>query len=76
MLFIDEERCKGCSLCVHACPRNILVLSTKFNKAGHHPVTAGKPGECTSCLACARMCPDLAITITKGEDTPCLKQPN
>lgn len=69
MLIINEERCKGCSLCIQACPRGLLALSAGFNKAGHHPVTICKPNECTSCLACARMCPDLAITITKEAET-------
>ena len=32
------DRCKGCSLCVHACPVHILALDTKrVNAAGYNP---------------------------------------
>jgi 2-oxoglutarate ferredoxin oxidoreductase subunit delta len=70
LVEIDTERCKGCGLCVEACPRKILALSTaEFNKAGHHPAVLLDPDRCIYCLACARLCPDLAITISKEAET-------
>ena len=31
---IDKERCKGCELCVHFCPRNVLKMAAQFNAKG------------------------------------------
>ena len=25
-ILIEKDRCKGCELCVHACPQNILAI--------------------------------------------------
>lgn len=69
MVTVDTERCKGCGLCVEACPRKIMGLRAEFNKAGHHPAVLLEPEKCIYCLACARLCPDLAITITKEAET-------
>ena len=38
-LTFKEELCKGCGLCVTACPKKILAISkTKLNHKGHAPV--------------------------------------
>ena len=35
---INENLCKGCGLCVRACPKHIIALSkTKINAKGYHP---------------------------------------
>ena len=62
---IDESRCKGCGLCVRACPKKILALSDKLNTKGYHPVGITDVEACTACAACARTCPDTAIRIEK-----------
>ena len=30
-IVVDIERCKGCGLCVEACPSEVLFLSNKVN---------------------------------------------
>ena len=64
-VIIDTERCKGCRYCISVCPKKIIVLATHINQSGSIPavVISEKAGECIGCLACARMCPDTAITI-------------
>ena len=65
-LTIDDERCKGCGLCVHACPKKIMVLSkTKLNSKGYHPAELTDQEACIACASCARTCPDAVITIEK-----------
>lgn len=60
-----EERCKGCELCVEACPEDIIHLADRLNANGYHPamVRDEDQDKCTSCGLCARMCPDLVITV-------------
>lgn len=65
-LTINDERCKGCALCVRACPKNILRLSeSKLNSKGYHPAELTDPEQCVACASCARTCPDAVIEIEK-----------
>jgi|GEM_PF-116340 2-oxoglutarate ferredoxin oxidoreductase subunit delta len=60
---VDEVFCKGCELCVTACPMNILELDNEtFTAKGYHPVRM-KGEECTGCAICAVVCPEAAITV-------------
>ena len=63
---IEEGLCKGCELCVRACPKNLLRLSeSKLNSKGYHPVEIMDVSACIACGSCFRTCPDTVITITK-----------
>ena len=63
---INEERCKGCALCVRACPKKILELAkTRLNAKGYHPAEITHEDKCTSCASCARTCPDAVIRVEK-----------
>ena len=65
-LTFKTDRCKGCGLCVDACPKNLLVLAAdKINKKGHHPAELTDEAACVGCAACAMMCPDCVITVEK-----------
>ncbi|BAV92370.1 4Fe-4S dicluster domain-containing protein [Candidatus Desulfovibrio trichonymphae] len=59
-----EERCKGCRLCVDACPAGILRPSGRFNRQGYEVMET--EGACTGCASCAIMCPDTAIRVFKS----------
>ncbi|MFW5837428.1 MAG: 4Fe-4S dicluster domain-containing protein [Desulfovibrionaceae bacterium] len=62
-----EERCKGCLLCVEACPKAVIVQSGRFNQHGYKVAEAAtdKKDECTGCAFCAMVCPDVAIRVYK-----------
>jgi 2-oxoglutarate ferredoxin oxidoreductase subunit delta len=62
---IDRERCKGCSLCVAFCPREVMALSHSLNNRGNHVVEVTAENLCTGCRNCARVCPDVAIAIDR-----------
>ncbi len=64
-VVIEEERCKGCALCVDACPAHLIALGSRFNCHGAIPAIIAEcdQARCTSCAMCARMCPDAAISI-------------
>ncbi|HOJ89038.1 MAG TPA: ferredoxin family protein [Pseudothermotoga sp.] len=64
---IDVERCKGCGLCINACPQRIIRFSDKFNSKGYHPAEQYDPDEkCPGCGFCYMMCPDTCITVFKA----------
>jgi 2-oxoglutarate ferredoxin oxidoreductase subunit delta len=63
-VLIDVDRCKGCALCVIACPKGILALDeTRVNVQGYHPVHLTNSEPCTSDAHCARVCPDCVIVV-------------
>ena len=65
-LTFKEDVCKGCGLCVNACPKQILALSkTRLNGKGHTPVEQTDPDKCIGCAFCAMMCPDCVITVIR-----------
>ena len=63
-LEIAADRCKGCELCIGACPQHVLALdSGVVNPLGYHPVELVDAAGCTSCALCARVCPDAIFTV-------------
>jgi len=65
-IIIDETICKGCEMCINACPRKIIALAKdKINSKGYHPAQLLDESKCTGCRSCAIMCPDVAITVER-----------
>ncbi|MFQ6058437.1 MAG: 4Fe-4S binding protein [Anaerolineae bacterium] len=63
-IVINEEKCKGCALCVTACPLDLISISEQISLWGYHPAHfVDMDTRCTGCALCARMCPDVAITV-------------
>jgi 2-oxoglutarate ferredoxin oxidoreductase subunit delta len=66
IVTFDENRCKGCELCVDVCPVHILALDqTKVNIIGYHPSHCIAPEKCIACASCALMCPDVCISVER-----------
>jgi 2-oxoglutarate ferredoxin oxidoreductase subunit delta len=60
---INPKYCKGCELCVSACPQTVLALDVEhLTPKGYHPVYLYKDG-CTGCAICALVCPEAALTV-------------
>ena len=64
-VIIDKEMCKGCGLCIAACPKKALSISKTQNAKGIFPAEVACPEKCTSCTFCGLVCPDIAIQIYK-----------
>lgn len=65
-ITVKTDICKGCELCVNACPRGIIALSKdKINAKGYHPAELIDEERCTGCSSCAIMCPDVAIIVER-----------
>ena len=63
-LAIARDRCKGCELCIGACPHGVLALEVgPVNRLGYHPIQLTDAAGCTSCALCARVCPDAVFTV-------------
>jgi 2-oxoglutarate ferredoxin oxidoreductase subunit delta len=61
---VDVESCKGCDLCIPACPPSVLTMTTdRVNQRGYRypELSAG----CTGCNACAQVCPDFVFEVWK-----------
>ncbi len=72
MIEIDQGLCKGCLLCVHACPKDLIEVSSGLNEKGYYPVVFREKGmrkdkrQCTGCCICAVCCPEIAIEVYRG----------
>ena len=65
-MTVITERCKGCGLCVTACPKKIVSLQKeKRNKKGYFYAVCTDDSACIGCAMCGMMCPDCAIIVEK-----------
>ena len=63
---INEELCKGCGLCVHTCPKKVLILDPdRLNAKGYNPSIVKFADLCIGCGMCGMICPDSAITVER-----------
>ncbi len=70
-IVIDVERCKGCELCIEACPQDVVHLADSFNAKGYRPALLIDPNhQCTGCALCAVVCPDGCITVYRDVPAP------
>ena len=70
-VLIDVERCKGCELCVQACPQHVLHLGERYNARGYRSIILDSSAQaCTGCGVCALVCPDVVFTVYREARTP------
>ena len=57
LLEMNAEECKGCGLCVAACPPKVSGAGLRLNRYGYHPAEYLGTG-CTGCGICFFACPE------------------
>ncbi|MCC7319103.1 MAG: ferredoxin family protein [Bacteroidales bacterium] len=62
-IVVDEVKCKGCGVCIPACPTSVIELANEVNGKGYHYAYMEHPDLCTGCMNCAIVCPDGVITV-------------
>ena len=62
-IVVNEDRCKGCSVCIIACLKDVLALAKKVNPSGYPYVEPVNSEACIGCASCAIVCPDGCITV-------------
>ncbi len=64
-IIVNEVYCKGCELCIGACPQKVIALEIeRITAKGYHPAALVSEG-CTGCAICAVVCPEAAITVLR-----------
>ena len=72
VVVVNTERCKGCNLCVVACPLKVLALTPlaltpKVNQKGYNYVQQVVEDTCNGCSSCAIVCPDGCLTVYRAK---------
>lgn len=68
-IVVNDKYCKGCELCVAACPQEVIGLANdRITPKGYHPAMLIAEG-CNGCGICSIVCPDSAITVYR-QKTP------
>jgi len=70
---VNSDKCSGCSLCIKACPFEVIETRSREDENKPHPrfkkIAVVLEG-CNLCGACTEACPFDAITITKETQAP------
>lgn len=67
-LIIDTNRCKGCGLCIVACPTHTLALTSKEVNHKGYAFCEEINDTCIGCASCAIVCPDGCISVFKAKE--------
>ena len=63
-IILHPENCKGCFLCISACPKKAIRRSGVLGPKGYETVTVDEE-KCVHCGSCYRMCPDFVYEIAE-----------
>jgi 2-oxoglutarate ferredoxin oxidoreductase subunit delta len=62
-VYINEALCKGCDICIEFCPKDVFEVSSEVGPRGYFVPVVAKPEDCSACMLCEHLCPELALTV-------------
>ena len=63
VIYIDDELCKGCDICIELCPTKVFDKSLQINKRGYYIPLPVRLLDCTGCKICDLLCPEMAVIL-------------
>ncbi|WP_187648407.1 4Fe-4S dicluster domain-containing protein [Nitrosophilus labii] len=67
-VWVDENRCKACDLCVAYCPAGVLAMVPEPKTILGAMVKVVYPDSCIGCNDCELECPDFAIMVADRKE--------
>ena len=61
---IDYEKCVGCKQCFDFCGNNVY----EWDEENNHPIVKNLNNCVINCVACAKLCPQKAISFPSKEE--------
>lgn len=62
-ISIDKTYCKGCGICIKACPKCVFAMSEERQSFGSLIPYPAQKEKCSGCKLCEMLCPDGCITV-------------
>jgi 2-oxoglutarate ferredoxin oxidoreductase subunit delta len=66
-VVINADACKGCELCIDACPPRVLQMTASAVNVQGYRYPELLPG-CIACKACSQICPDFVFQVYRYDD--------
>ena len=67
-VWVNENRCKACDLCVSVCPTGTLAMRLDEHRVLGKMVEVLHPESCIGCQECELHCPDFAIAVADRKE--------
>jgi len=67
-IYVDENLCTGCGICIEFCPKEVLSYSTQRSLKGIYPARVENLEACTLCRMCELYCSAFAIAVEGEKD--------
>jgi 2-oxoglutarate ferredoxin oxidoreductase subunit delta len=67
-VWVNEERCKACDVCVSVCPAGVLAMRPEPSSTLGAMLDIFAPESCIGCKECELHCPDFAIYVAEKAD--------
>ncbi|AJB45498.1 4Fe-4S binding protein [Campylobacter fetus] len=64
-VWVDENRCKACDICVSYCPAGVLGMKEDIHAVQGMMIEVVHPESCIGCRDCELHCPDFAIYVAE-----------